>query len=59
MIWRQALDERMQTIIRQRNELEAVLSSMTEGVIAVNLEENIISVNQVPPGCFIRSLPNC
>jgi two-component system phosphate regulon sensor histidine kinase PhoR len=40
------LDERMQTIIRQRNELEAVLSSMTEGVIAVNPEEKIISVNR-------------
>lgn len=39
------LDDRMQTIIRQRNELEAVLSSMTEGVIAVNPEEKIISVN--------------
>lgn len=40
------LDERMQTIIRQRNELEAVLSSMNEGVIAISMEEKIISVNQ-------------
>jgi len=46
------LDERMQTIIRQRNELEAVLSSMTEGVIAVNPEENIISVNQAAARMF-------
>lgn len=46
------LDERMQTIIRQRNELEAVLSSMTEGVIAVNPEENIISVNQTAARMF-------
>ncbi len=46
------LDERMQTIIRQRNEIEAVLSSMTEGVIAVNSDENIISVNQTAARMF-------
>ncbi|MBU1570147.1 MAG: HAMP domain-containing protein [Proteobacteria bacterium] len=46
------LDERMQTIIRQRNEIEAVLSSMTEGVIAVNPDENIISVNQTAARMF-------
>ena len=46
------LDERMQTIIHQRNELEAVLSSMTEGVIAVNPDENIISVNQTAARMF-------
>ncbi|RPH48520.1 MAG: HAMP domain-containing protein [Desulfobacteraceae bacterium] len=48
------LDERMQTIIRQRNELEAVLSSMTEGVIAVNPEEKIISVNRSAARMFHR-----
>ncbi len=42
----------MQTIIRQRNEIEAVLSSMTEGVIAVNSDENIISVNQTAARMF-------
>ena len=46
------LDDRMQTIIRQRNELEAVFSSMLEGVVAINLEEIIISVNQVAAGMF-------
>ncbi|MDP3284024.1 MAG: ATP-binding protein [Desulfobacterales bacterium] len=46
------LDDRMQTIIRQRNELEAVLSSMLEGVIAINLEEIIISVNRVAARMF-------
>jgi two-component system, OmpR family, phosphate regulon sensor histidine kinase PhoR len=40
------LDERMETIVRQRKEIEAVLSSMTEGVVAVNREEKILSVNQ-------------
>ncbi len=48
------LDERMQTIIRQHNELEAVLSSMTEGVIAVNPEEKIISVNRSAARMFHR-----
>ncbi len=42
-----SLDERMQTIIGQRNEIEAVLSSMAEGVVALNLDEVIISVNQM------------
>jgi len=46
------LDDRMQTIIRQRNELEAVFSSMLEGVVAINLEEIIISVNQVAARMF-------
>lgn len=46
------LDERMQTIIRQHNEIEAVLSSMTEGVIAVNPEEKIISVNRTAARMF-------
>jgi two-component system phosphate regulon sensor histidine kinase PhoR len=47
-----SLNDRMQTIIRQRNELEAVLSSMLEGVIAINLEESIISVNKVAARIF-------
>ncbi|MFZ0242146.1 MAG: ATP-binding protein [Desulfobacterales bacterium] len=39
------LDDRMKTVFQQRNELEAVLSSMIEGVIAVNRTECIISMN--------------
>ena len=39
------LDNRINTIIRQRNELETVLSSMVEGVIAIDMEERIISIN--------------
>jgi two-component system phosphate regulon sensor histidine kinase PhoR len=31
--------------MRQRNEIEAVLSSMVEGVIAVDMEERVISMN--------------
>ncbi len=48
------LDDRMQTIFRQRNELESILSSMTEGVIAVNTEEKIISVNRSAARMFHR-----
>ena len=44
---RMALDlqQRINTITRQRNELEAVLSSMVEGVFGVDMEERIIGVN--------------
>ena len=40
------LEDRIQTIISQRNEYEAVLSSMIEGVIAVDQDETILSINQ-------------
>ena len=40
------LENRMETVVSQRNEMEAVLSSMMEGVIAVNREERILSVNR-------------
>lgn len=40
------LDNRIHTVQRQRNELKALLSSMNEGVLAVDTEERIISVNQ-------------
>lgn len=46
------LDERINTTIRQRNEIEAVLSSMVEGVIAVDMEERIISMNQASAHMF-------
>ena len=40
------LDDRIKTIIRQRNEQEAALSSMVEGVIAVDADERLITVNR-------------
>ena len=40
------LDERIRAISRQRREKEAILSSMTEGVVAVNKAEEIISINR-------------
>lgn len=39
------LDERMRTIVGQRNEREAILTSMVEGVLAVDANERVISLN--------------
>ncbi len=39
------LDERIRTITIQRNEKEAVLSSMVEGVLALDAREHVISMN--------------
>ncbi|MFQ5673696.1 MAG: ATP-binding protein [Nitrospinales bacterium] len=39
------LNGKIQTATTQRNEKEAILSSMTEGVLAVDAEERIISLN--------------
>ncbi|MBD3401848.1 HAMP domain-containing protein [candidate division GN15 bacterium] len=40
------LDDRIRTVLRQRNEQEAVLASMVEGVVAVDTEERLINFNQ-------------
>jgi two-component system phosphate regulon sensor histidine kinase PhoR len=40
------LGDRILTITRQRNELETVLSSMTEGVFAVDTGGRIVSINR-------------
>ncbi len=40
------LQQRIQTITSQRNELEAILSSMAEGVIAIDLSGRIVNINQ-------------
>lgn len=39
------LQHRLSTVVEQRNELGAVLSSMNEGVIAVDQEQRILSLN--------------
>ncbi len=39
------LDERIRAMARQHNELEGVLSSMSEGVLALDNEERILRVN--------------
>ncbi len=40
------LEDRLRRIETQRNEYEAVLSSMREGVIAVDTDEHLLSINQ-------------
>jgi two-component system phosphate regulon sensor histidine kinase PhoR len=44
------LDERIGTITRQQRELEGVLASMTEGVLAVDSRERIIIINPAAAG---------
>ena len=44
------LDERIRTIISQRNEQQAVLSSMIEGVIAVSVTGRVMSLNHAAAG---------
>ncbi|MBI5559185.1 MAG: PAS domain-containing protein [Deltaproteobacteria bacterium] len=46
------LNERIRTILRQRNELEAVFSSMSEAVLAVDTEEKIINLNKAAAVLF-------
>lgn len=50
------LYQRIQTITRQRNELEAVLSSMREAVIAIDLDERLINCNHAAEALFGFSL---
>ncbi|MCW8129882.1 MAG: PAS domain-containing protein [Planctomycetota bacterium] len=40
------LDDRIRTLLRQRNELEAVLSSMVEGVLVIDREERLVRINR-------------
>ena len=46
------LHERIQTTIQQRNLQEAILTSMIEGVIAVDSDERIMSVNNAAGRCL-------
>ncbi len=46
------LNERIHTVNRQRNELEAVLTSMQEGGIALNMDEQLLNVNQAAADMF-------
>ena len=40
------INGRLKTIIQQRNELEAVFSSMTDGVLAIGADHKIIHINK-------------
>jgi len=42
----QQLDDRLSEVVRQRNELGTILSSMDEGVVAVDSELRVISLNR-------------
>jgi len=46
------LSERINTVMEQRNEIEAMLSSMVEGVIAVDMGERVISMNDAAGQMF-------
>lgn len=46
------LYERIKTETRQKNELIAVLSGMVEGVMALDTQDNIISINSAAAGFF-------
>lgn len=49
------LHKRINTITEQRGEMEAVLSSMVEGVIAVDTEERVLSMNNAAAKMFVCS----
>lgn len=46
------LNHRIRTITAQRNELEAVLSGMTEAVVAIDSDERIINMNHAAESLF-------
>ncbi len=46
------LHDRIWTVVRQRNEQEAILTAMVEGVIAVDLNENVLNLNRAASNLF-------
>lgn len=46
------LADRMRTVAEQRNELEAVLSSMAEGVLAIDADERVVRLNRAAAELF-------
>lgn len=46
------LSARLRKMAEQRNELEAVLASMEEGVLAIDLDERLISINRAAAALF-------
>jgi len=51
-IMAERLNRRILRITRQRNEQEAILSSMVEGVIAIDTDERIIKINRAAAKLF-------
>jgi two-component system phosphate regulon sensor histidine kinase PhoR len=52
------LRSRIDTIMGQRNRIDAILSSMSEGVIAVDNEKRVITANQAAETMLKRRGPN-
>jgi two-component system phosphate regulon sensor histidine kinase PhoR len=51
------LEERIRTIVQQKNEQEAVLASMVEGVLAVDVEFRVISINKAAEALLGNTRP--
>lgn len=51
------LKARMEVVVSQRNELESVLGSMIEGVIALDLDDKILRVNPAAAEFFEVNVP--
>lgn len=50
----QEIEHRIQAVVRQRNETQAVLSSMAEGVVALDPEERIMDINEAAARLLYR-----
>jgi len=53
------LNDRIHTVLQQRNEIEAVLASMVEGVLAVDVDEKILRLNRAAADMLGISLKGC
>lgn len=52
------LDERIRTIVAQRNEQQTVLSSMIEGVVAVSADGKVMSLNNAAAAILQETVEN-
>lgn len=50
------LDHRIRTVAQQRNERDAILSSMSEGLLALDSSEKIVMLNRVAAGILNLSI---
>ncbi len=53
------LHQRIQTAERQRNELKAILASMVEGVLAVDTQKRVLSINRSAAELLSIEGPQC
>jgi len=52
------LEERLRTIVSQTNEQQAVLASMVEGVLAIDADQRVITLNKAAAELVGNPLPN-